>query len=123
MNRILRIAFCGFLLFLTGCSSLSSFDANWINNILYTPTPAPAKIATATPRPTHETQPATGQPAPANTEPQILRIWLPPQFDPNANNAASALLKQRLANFEAGHPGLEINVRIKAETGEADLLN
>ena len=123
MNRILRIAFCGFLLFLSGCSSLSSFDTSWINNILYTPTPAPVKITTATPQTIHETQSATGQPEPPVSEPNVLRVWLPPQFNPSTNNAASALLKQRLSNFEAGHPGLEIEVRIKAETGEADLLN
>jgi len=123
MNRILRIAFIGILLVLSACSSLSSFDSSWFNNILYTPTPLPVKIASATPRPVQETQSATGQPEPSDSEAKVLRVWLPPQFDPNANNPASALLKQRLANFEAEHPGLEIEVRLKAETGEADLLN
>jgi ABC-type glycerol-3-phosphate transport system substrate-binding protein len=52
-----------------------------------------------------------------------LSIWVPPQFNPNLNNNASTLLKQRLASFEAEHPGIEIDVRIKSETGEADLLN
>jgi ABC-type glycerol-3-phosphate transport system substrate-binding protein len=33
------------------------------------------------------------------------------------------LLKERLNNFEAAHPGLQIDVRVKSETGEADLLN
>jgi len=123
MNRISRIVVCGFLLFLAGCSSLSSFDAEWINSILYTPTPAPTAITTSTPRAIPENQSATGQPEPAISEPNILRIWLPPQFTPNTNDNASALFKQRLANFEAAHPGLEIDVRIKAEAGEADLLN
>ena len=56
-------------------------------------------------------------------EPEILRIWLPPQFNPNANNPAAALLKGRLSNFEADHPGLQIEVRVKSESGDADLLN
>jgi ABC-type glycerol-3-phosphate transport system substrate-binding protein len=56
-------------------------------------------------------------------EPEILRIWLPPQFNPNANNPAATLLKERLQDFEADHPGLEIDVRIKSESGDADLLN
>ena len=56
-------------------------------------------------------------------EPEILRIWLPPQFNPNANNSAASMLKERLKEFEADHPGLEIDVRIKSETGDADLLN
>jgi len=52
-----------------------------------------------------------------------LRVWLPPQFDPNAGTESANLLKQRLTDFEAQHPGLEIEVRIKAEEGEANILN
>jgi len=123
MKRILRIACCGILLFLTGCAAIPEIDSDWINQILYTPTPAPAKTVTSTPQPAQSTQSATGQPKPSDSEPKILRIWLPPQFNPNTNNTAAALLKQRLNNFEAEHPGLEIDVRIKAEDGEAGLLN
>lgn len=122
MNRILRIAYCGLLIFLAGCSSLQSYDSDWINRILYTPTPVPTKAATSTPQATPDAS-STGQPEPAVSVPKVLRIWLPPQFNPSTSNAAAALLKQRLANFEAEHPGLEIEVRLKAETGEADLLN
>lgn len=123
MNRIIRIACCGFLIFLTGCSSLQSFDSSWINRILYTPTPVPTKIATLTPQPVETTVSSTGQPGPNSSQPTILRVWLPPQFNPDTNNAASALLKQRLNSFEVQHPGLEIDVRVKAEEGDADLLN
>ena len=123
MNRLLRIACCGLLLFLTGCSSLQGIDSDWINSILYTPTPAPARTPTSTPQPAQTPQSATGQPQSSNSDPTLLRIWLPPQFNPNANNSAAALLKQRLNNFEAEHPGLEIDIRIKAEEGAADLLD
>jgi ABC-type glycerol-3-phosphate transport system substrate-binding protein len=123
MNRILRFACYGFLILLTGCSSLQSFDAEWLESIFYTPTPAPAKTATARPQATQATQSVTEQAEPAIVKPRILRIWLPPQFNPNTSAASAALLKQRLTNFEAEHPGLEIDVRIKAEEGEADLLN
>ncbi len=121
MNRIIRIACYGFLIFLTGCSSLQSFDSSWINQILYTPTPVPAKTVTSTPRPAQTIEASTGQPE--STVPKILRVWLPPQFNPDTNNATSALLKQRLNSFEVQHPGLEIDVRVKAEEGDADLLN
>lgn len=123
MKRVLQITYCGILIFLAGCSSLQSFDSDWINQILYTPTPSPVKTATITPVAVQTDVSSTGQPEPAVSEPKVLRIWLPPQFNPNANNAAATLLKQRLANFKAQHPGIEIDVRIKAETGEADLLN
>jgi multiple sugar transport system substrate-binding protein len=112
IHRILRTAFCVLLVFLAGCSSLPPIDREWINQILYTPTPAPS--------PTHS---LTREPEPAVAEPEILRIWLPPQFNPNANNPAAALLKERLNDFEADHPGLQIDVRIKSESGDADLLN
>jgi ABC-type glycerol-3-phosphate transport system substrate-binding protein len=123
MNRILRIASCGLLIFLAGCSSLQSFDFDWIDRILYTPTPVPVKTSTVRPPTPQATIPSTGQPEVATADPNVLRVWLPPQFSPNANHEAGTLLKQRLASFEAAHPGLKIEVRIKGETGEADLLN
>ena len=109
--------------FLTGCASLQSIDLNWINRILYTPTPAPLSLQTGTPAPAPvPTLASTGQPE-TQTAPKILRLWLPAQFDPNANNAAAALLKQRLKDFEIDHPGLEIDLRIKSESGDANLLD
>jgi ABC-type glycerol-3-phosphate transport system substrate-binding protein len=120
MKRILWITYCGLLILLAGCASLPSFDSGWINRILYTPTPAPTPTATVTARATPATS-STGQPAVSS--PTVLRIWIPPQFNPNANNPAAVLLKQRLASFEAQHPELEIDVRLKSEEGEADLLN
>ncbi|HEX5839604.1 MAG TPA: extracellular solute-binding protein [Anaerolineales bacterium] len=118
-----RSIFLVALVLLSGCSSLQDFDTDWIDQILYTPTPTAVETGTPTPSPTEPTQSSTGQPEPAVAEPRILRLWLPPQFNPNANNSSAELLKERLNNFEAAHPGLEIDVRIKAETGEADLLN
>ncbi len=123
MIRISRILSCGLLLVLTGCSSLQSFDSNWINSILYTPTPAPVSTATHTSQPTPGLQTATAAPEPAVTEPTVLRIWIPPQFNPNTNSTAAAMLKQKLTTFEAEHPGFTVDVRVKSEVGEADLLN
>ncbi len=122
-DRILRSICLAALILLSGCSSLQDFDTDWIDQILYTPTPRPVETGTPTSAPTEPTQSTTGQPEPAVAEPRILRLWLPPQFNPNANNPSAELLKERLNNFEAAHPGLEIDVRIKAESGEADLLN
>jgi len=97
------------LVFLAGCSSLAP--------LLATPTPAPVKQATSTP------QPEITQTAPPEIRPRVLRLWLPPQFDPNAATTSANILNQRLASFEAEHPGLEVEVRIKAEEGEAGLFN
>lgn len=47
-----------------------------------------------------------------------LRLWLPPQFDPNAETPAASLLKARLDAFAAAHPALTLEIRIKGlETG------
>ncbi len=60
---------------------------------------------------------------PAETEPQVLRIWLPPQFDPNAETAAAEILRARLATFESRRPDLILEVRVKATEGPAGLLS
>ena len=117
MRPLVRILFLGLLILLTGCSSLEQF--------LFTPTPAPSKQATSTPELVPSTTPAAGEtPQPTlDGAAHILRIWLPPQFDPEAGTAASSLLKQRLNLFKAQHPGLEIEVRVKAVDGDANLLD
>ena len=111
MSRTLRlIAFVG--LFLSaGCSSLPPLP------FLTTPTPVSVIHATATP----ETTPLPT--APMQPQARILRVWLPPRFDPNAGSNAANLLKQRFAAFEAQYPGLKIEVRLKAEEGDPGLLN
>jgi multiple sugar transport system substrate-binding protein len=52
-----------------------------------------------------------------------LRIWLPAQFDPAAEHPAAELLAQRLAEFEARHDDLKIEVRLKKADAEGDILN
>ena len=54
---------------------------------------------------------------PTEKEPQILHVWLPPQFDPSAENEAGQLLRARLATFESRRPDLILDVRIKAADG------
>ncbi|HXF85719.1 MAG TPA: extracellular solute-binding protein [Anaerolineales bacterium] len=108
MDRTRRITVFVFLLFLVGCSSLAP--------LLSTPTPASVPQATSTPAPSLPTPTAT-------LAPRLLRVWLPPRFDPNSNTSSAQLLKQRFDEFELLHPGLEIEVRIKAEEGETGLLN
>lgn len=111
MPRAFRLLVLIGLFFGAGCSSLPSIP------LLSTPTPVPDKGSTSTPQST-PTQTALPQ-----LEARVLRVWLPPRFDPNAGTKAANLLEQRLVEFEALHPGLEIEIRIKAEDGETSLLN
>lgn len=86
------------LLFLTGCG--------------LPPTPTPAPVFPAAPTP--PTPIAPDRPTP-RAESRLIRIWLPPRFDPANGTPAGNLLHQRLDAFIAQNPGLRIEVRIKAE--------
>ena len=107
MTRFLRFTHFLLLITLVGCSSLAP--------VLSTPTPAPVLEATSTP------QVIPTPTVPAQDGPKILRIWLPPQFDPLAETESAGLLNQRLNEFEANHPDLIIEVRIK--TNVVDFLS
>jgi ABC-type glycerol-3-phosphate transport system substrate-binding protein len=73
-------------------------------------TPAPSEqIRTATP---------TESPQPADN---VLRLWLAPAFDPDDGSPAGMLLRQRLDLFESSHSGVEVEIRIKEETGVGGL--
>jgi maltose-binding protein MalE len=79
-------------------------------------TPLPPQTPTSTPISTSEsTPPASG--------PTVLRIWVPPQFDPEGDSPASDLLKQRLDSYTAERPDLRIETRVKASSGTGGLLD
>lgn len=100
MRRLLGLLL---LAALTACSTLTPSA---------TPAPAPATETQPPPAPPTATQPAV----------RSLRIWLPPQFDPNADTPAASLLRARLDAFTAAHPGLTLEVRIKGSKDEVGLL-
>jgi ABC-type glycerol-3-phosphate transport system substrate-binding protein len=90
-----------------------------------------AATPTATQQPfTPESQPPTQPdrgtlPAPvASPTPQssTLRLWLPPQFDPNGSSPAAKLLKGRLDEYIQAHPEILLDVRIKGSNDPSDLL-
>jgi ABC-type glycerol-3-phosphate transport system substrate-binding protein len=49
-------------------------------------------------------------------------LWLAPELAPSSDTAAGKLLADRLAAFEATHPGLTVRARAKARSGPAGLL-
>lgn len=81
-------------------------------------TAAPATLPTGTPEPESVT---TTPLAPAGII--TLRVWLPPQFDPALDSPASELLRARLDEFTQAHPGVEVEVRVKASDGPGGLLD
>jgi multiple sugar transport system substrate-binding protein len=112
MSRIFRFMSLVGLFFSAGCASLEPLLAS-----LITPTPLP------TPRPTSTAPVIPTETVPAPSQVSLLRVWLPPQFDPAAENEAANLLEQRLAEFEAEHPGLLVEVRLKGSDRENDIVN
>lgn len=110
MKSLRRIAQFSLTLLLIGCSSLAP--------LLSPPTPAAPAQATATPQPL-----PTSTVTAAVDQPRVLRVWLPPRFDPNAGTSSADLLKQRLLEFESEHPGIRLEVRIKSEASILDALS
>lgn len=74
------------------------------------------------PTPTTTLQPTleSTQPAPG---PTVLKIWLPPQFDPASDTPAGDLLRDRLEQYTALRPDVRIDTRIKAASGSGGLLD
>lgn len=93
------------LLFLSGCANAPA--------IFSSPEPVAVPSSSPTAVAAIPTQ-ATPQVFPSG--PQTLRIWVPSQFDPLAENTASLLLQERLAEFESRRPDLQVEVRIKADS-------
>ena len=110
MRRILT--FVIFLGLLTGCANISSL----------LPMPETATAPPNTPTAVTST-PAFNTPTNTPSGPRILHIWVPPQFDPSSETAASALLQARLDEFAARRPDLNLDVRVKADDGTSNMLN
>jgi ABC-type glycerol-3-phosphate transport system substrate-binding protein len=52
-----------------------------------------------------------------------LTIWVPPDMDPDLGTEASQFLTRQLSLFSEDHGGLEIIIRVKAESGASGLLD
>jgi multiple sugar transport system substrate-binding protein len=110
MTGLRRIAQLALTLLLVGCSSLAP--------LLSPPTPAAPPRTTSTPQ-TIPTSTATA----AVDQPRVLRVWLPPRFDPNAGTPSADLLNQRLQEFEGEHPDIQLEIRVKSEENILDALS
>ena len=75
----------------------------------------PAEPATVTPGSAISSTPAPG--------PQVLQIWLPPEFDPGSGSPAGDALQAHLDEFVRRRAGVRIEVRVKAVDGPGGLLD
>ncbi len=82
--------------------------------------------STSLPQPT-VTRAAPAQPpeilTPTEPGPTTLRLWVPPRFDPDSGDLAGELFRKRLNEFTQQHPGIELEVRVKALSGTGGLLD
>jgi len=121
ISRRLRAALTNWLMvaLLAGCSSLPHMP-------LFASQASPTKQApVGTLPPPAAAAPAAAQTKaapPAATGPQVIILWLPPQFDPAGPGPAAKLLKDRLNSFMDKNPDVEVQVRIKSSSGPGSLL-
>lgn len=106
--KLYRWAVCFLLIFLASCSELPRVE----------PTPSPENTPTATSLP-----PPTPDIATKPASPLTIRLWLPPEFDPQSGTPAGDILKARLKEFTDRRPNLRIEVRIKAQNGAGGMLD
>jgi ABC-type glycerol-3-phosphate transport system substrate-binding protein len=105
-----------FLVFLIPLIAFSGCAGLPVTASLGTPTPGMADTPPITQ--VIPTMPAVQTP----TGPVALRLWLPPEFDPSADNVAAKLLQTRLKEFQSRR-NIQIEVRIKALEGEGGMIN
>jgi multiple sugar transport system substrate-binding protein len=108
---------------LVGCSGLPFSLGNTpqaIQNGTVVPTPGLVFDATQTAVPTAL---EGTQEAETGSSGSILRIWVPPEFDPQGDSPASSLLKARLDAFAAENPDTKLEVRVKTLEGAGGMLD
>jgi ABC-type glycerol-3-phosphate transport system substrate-binding protein len=106
MRRILLLLL---VVVLTGCATPSPTQDTPLPEITLTPTVTP--IAT---------QEITDPPVEG---PVTLRMWVPPQFDPQNDSPEGALFQARLDEFISRKPNVNIEVRVKAVEGYGGILD
>jgi maltose-binding protein MalE len=116
----LRAVLTGWLVLalLAGCSSLPHLPLLAAQSSPTSRVPAGAQPSLAAPA----QAPAQTKAAPPAAGPQVIILWLPPQFDPAGPGPAAKLLKDRLDSFMDQNPDVRVLVRIKASSGPGSLL-
>jgi ABC-type glycerol-3-phosphate transport system substrate-binding protein len=117
MKRSFLLSACLLLMAATACQP-GQFQVPFFS----TPSPTRPPVLTGTPWPVPlPTETKAASPS-ATPQPGVLRIWLPPLFDPNGSSPAAQTLKARLDAYALAHPDLTLDIRIKGAEGEDSLL-
>ncbi|MBN1537957.1 MAG: extracellular solute-binding protein [Anaerolineales bacterium] len=106
MRQFVQILIIANILFLAGCQGNPQEEVTPTATVIAS---TPTKSSYLDPTPTSSTK--------------TLRIWMPPQFSPNSGSPSGEILKERLEEFTARRPGVQIEIREKSEEGAASLIN
>ncbi len=112
------------LLTTAGCDALQSLNLpqSLLGSAATPNSPPPAAETRAAAAPPTRTPGADLGFLATATPVRSLTVWLPPEFDPNAETPAGTLLRERLQAFSKQNGGVQVNVRIKAGSGPGGLL-
>ena len=80
------------------------------------------KEALGLPQPTAKPTAAMQFPTPTTPAYYNLTVWIPPQFDIDAESKAAALLKSHLQEFTKKNPQVNLDVRVKSASGPGSIL-
>ena len=115
------------LVILFGLISLTAYGCSQlppqVQELLFPETPTLQNATPLTKTLTATPESISPQSTSTPTGPQVLTIWVPPQFDPNSNTPAGKILQDRINTFSVENPGAEVRVRVKATTGTSGLYN
>lgn len=110
----------GLALLLSGCAGV---ELPWLMQPTpVAPTTGAPTGAPPTPAVTEAAEAPEATPT-AQVDSNLITIWLPPQFDPNAaDSLAGKALRARLDAFVEANPGIRVQTRTKALDGPGGLL-
>ncbi len=77
-----------------------------------------------TPQPTGQSATPTAESTETPPQENVdLTLWVAPEFAPDPDTPAGSLLANRIRDFEAQHPRVDVNVRVKNSRGPGGLLD
>lgn len=117
-------------IFFAGCSGEAIFDTIFPTNsdsntseIDGTSTELTTEDATASIEQTTPIQPTPEVTQEFTIEQNELVVWVPEEFSILVDTEASAILQQRIEEFERQNPGIVVVVRVKASSGSGGILD
>jgi ABC-type glycerol-3-phosphate transport system substrate-binding protein len=105
------------IIFLAGCNGNNILDAVFI--------PENATLDENIPKepPPEENEIPTPAPTEISFSNDSLSIWVPPQFDPNADTESGEIMLAHIESFQELYPQYTFDIRVKADSGSSSLLN